>query len=479
VKGIAPALLITVCILAEGCTSPGRSAQVGECSGILVDPPEHLARLVGKTAPDFQKIKAWKNSKPLTLAKLRGRYVLLDFWGYWCGPCVRDVPALMAIAKAFPEDKLMVVGIHNDTVGSVKEMDEKLSRVREKIWMGRDIRYPVAIDGGGDTKIEGTDVSARGATTAAYGITSFPTAVLIGPDGKVLGRFHAPKLDDMIAGLEDVLGVRAKRPAWRKRFDKVYRLEEGEVLRRVSGRHIPEREDFFFRQFTRWGSFNVPTRMIPRPPESAWLVWNEQEKQAEGGMDFGTKRFVYLLRYLGFDEREFVGATQLLERGISGDWIKRPSAKREDLLAALQRILNDELKMRVRFVPDEVERDIFVATGRFNLRPLGSEYGKFDIQLYVEAPDPPDNIRGGGGGGNLDRFLNYVGRYARVRIVNRADAAQVGQITWRQHSSTKSGRLRADPALFQRLLDNIAKQTSLEFAKERQWEKVWRVEKTQ
>jgi len=449
---------------------------VGECAGILIDPPEHLSRLVGKAAPDFRKIKAWKNSKPLTLAKLRGRYVLLDFWGYWCGPCVRDVPALMAIAKAFPEDKLMVVGIHDDSVGSVKEMDEKLSRAREKIWLGRDIPYPVAIDGGGDTTIEGTDVSARGATTAAYGITSFPTAVLIGPDGKVLGRFHAPSLDDKIAGLEGLLGVRAKRPAWRKRFDKVYGLEEGELLRRVSGRHILEREDFFFLQFTRWGHFNVPTSMMPRPPESATLIWNEEKKQVDGGMQPGHRRLVDLLRYLGFEEREFVGATQLLERRIPGDWIKRPSAKREDLLAALQRILNEELKSPARFVPDEVERDVLVATGSFGLRPLGSEYGKFDIQLYVESPDPPGDIRGGGGGGNLDCFLDYVGRFARVRIVNRADAAQLGKITWRQHSSARSGRLRADPALFQRLLENVAKQTSLQFAKERQRERVWLVE---
>ena len=475
-KWMVSVLLITACLLAEGCTSAGRSAEVEECAGVLVDPPEHLARLVGKAAPDFQKIKAWKNSKPLTLAKLRGRYVLLDFWGYWCGPCVRDVPALMAIAQAFPEDKLMVVGIHDDSVGSVKEMDEKLSRAREKIWLGRDIPYPVAIDGGGATKIEGTDVSARGATTAAYGITFFPTAVLIGPDGKVLGRFHAPKLDDKIAGLEDVLGVRAKRPAWRERFDTVYGLKDGEVLRRVSGRHIPEREDFFFRQFTRWGWFNVPTGMMPRPPESAWLTWNEQEKQAEDGIHSGTKRLLDLLRYLGFEEREFVGATQLLGQHIPGDWIKRQSAKREDLLTALQKILNEELKFRVRFVPDQVERDVFVATGRFSLRPLGSEYGKFDIQLYVEAPDPPDDIRGGGGGGNLDCFLDYVGRFARVRIVNRADAAQLGKITWRQHSSTKNKRLRADPALFQRLLDNVAKQTSLQFGKERQRESVWLVE---
>jgi len=475
-KWMMTALLIAACLLAEACTSLDRSSEGGERPGIIIDPPQHLSRLVGRAAPEFQKIKAWKNSRPLRLAKLRGRYVLLDFWGYWCGPCVRDIPALMAIAEAFPEDKLIVVGIHDDSVGSVEEMDEKLSRARERIWMGRDIPYPVAIDGGGDTTIEGTDVSARGATTAAYGITSFPTAVLIGPDGKVLGRFHAPGLDQKIAGLERLLGTRAKRPEWRKRFDKVYRLEHGEPLRHVPRRYIRERQDFFFRQFTRWGWFHAPMRNMPRAPESATLIWNDQKKQAQGGMHSGHKRLTDLLRDLGFEEREFVDSSRLLERRIPGDWIKRESAEREDLLEAFQKILNDDLKLPVRFVPDEVERDTFIARGSLKLRPLGPEYSEYDVQLYVESPDPPDNVGGGGGGGDLNRFLSYVGRLGRVRIVNRADAAQLGKITWRQHSSARSPRLRADPALFRRLLENVAKQTSLQFGEERQRERVWLVE---
>lgn len=435
---------------------------------------EYLEKLAGKAAPELQKIKGWKNGGPMTLAELRGKYVLLDFWGYWCGPCLRDIPHLMAIYDAFSDRGLMVIGIHDDSLESIDELDERLATAREKIWMGRDLNFPIALDGGGRTRIAGTNETAPGATTAAYGITSFPTTVLIGRDGEVIEEFHAPSQDDKIAKLEKLLGVEAKKPEWRVQFDKVYRLDEGEVLRYIAEPYIPERGDFFFYQFSRWGWFSVPMRNMPRIPESTVLTWDEKKNQVKGGMDYGHKRLINVFWDFGFYEREFEADPVLLEQRIPGDWIKREGAAREELLEAFEKILNERLSLRIRFVPDEVERDVFICKGTFDFHPLGGEYGNNQIHLFVDKPDPADNIQGGGGSGDLDNFLNYVGRLGKQRIIN-ADKTVVKDLAWRQHSSTRSGRLKKDLALFEMLLKNVSRQTSLRFEKERQKERIWLV----
>jgi thiol-disulfide isomerase/thioredoxin len=473
IKYLLPVIAVLICVGLLYWRFVYRSGETEPVRGTDFT-AEYLENLAGKAAPELQKIKGWKNGGPMTLAELRGKYVLLDFWGYWCGPCLRDIPHLMAIYDAFSDRGLMVIGIHDDSLESIDELDEKLATAREKIWMGRDLNFPIALDGGGRTRIAGSGKTVPGVTTAAYRITSFPTTVLIGRDGKVIGEFHAPSLDDMIAELEELLGVEAKKPEWRVQFDKVYRLDEGEVLRYIAEPYIPERDDFFFYQFSRWGRFWLPMKYMPRIPESAELIWDEKKNQVKGGMRAGRKDLRALLWELGFYEREYEGDPILLEQRIPGDWVKREGATREELLGAFEKILNEKLNLRIRFVPDEVERDVFICSGTFDFHPLGGEYGNNQIHLFVEKPDPADNIQGGGGSGNLDSFLDYVGGLGKQRIIN-ADKTVVEDLIWRQHSSTTSGRLKKEPALFEMLLKNVGKQTSLRFKKERRKEKIWLV----
>jgi thiol-disulfide isomerase/thioredoxin len=154
-------------------------------------PPSTVTELVGKPAPEFVKIKGWKNGGPLTVAGLRRKFVLLDFWGYWCGPCVGSMPYLMKLYDEEKDKGLVIIAVHDDSLGSVAELDEKLEVLRHEDWVGwkgRNLPFLIALDGGGETRVKYSSFTARGATTAAYGITSFPTTVAIGRDGKVIGE---------------------------------------------------------------------------------------------------------------------------------------------------------------------------------------------------------------------------------------------------------------------------------------------------
>ncbi len=150
-------------------------------------PPAEAATHFGQPAPELRQIKAWKNGGPTTLAALRGRVVLLDFWGYWCGPCVASLPALVKLHDEFHDRGLTVMAVHDDSAATMADVDAKCADARRQYWGGRDLPFLVALDGGGRTRIRHSAQSVDGATTAEYGITRYPTTLLIDRAGTLVG----------------------------------------------------------------------------------------------------------------------------------------------------------------------------------------------------------------------------------------------------------------------------------------------------
>ncbi len=95
-------------------------------------------------APDFKGITAWLNTpggRPLTMAGLRGKVVLIDFWTYSCVNCIRTLPYLKAWYARYHHAGLVIVGVHTPEFA----FEHVVSNVRSAV-SEHGIRYPVAID---------------------------------------------------------------------------------------------------------------------------------------------------------------------------------------------------------------------------------------------------------------------------------------------------------------------------------------------
>ncbi len=92
-------------------------------------------------APDFRAIESWINSEPLTLAELRGKVVLIDFWTYSCINCIRTLPHLRSWHEKYADDGLVIVGVHTPEFAFERELSNVEDAVRDF-----EIEYPVALD---------------------------------------------------------------------------------------------------------------------------------------------------------------------------------------------------------------------------------------------------------------------------------------------------------------------------------------------
>ncbi len=138
--------------------------------------------------PDFPKGLDWLNSKkPLTKQDLKGKIVILDFWTYCCINCMHILPELKILEKQYPNE-LVVIGVHSAKFDTEKDTDNILNAMRR-----HEIEHLVVNDA--DHKIWDN-----------LGVSSWPTLMLIDPEGKVLGGHSGEfKAADLVPVLDKAI----------------------------------------------------------------------------------------------------------------------------------------------------------------------------------------------------------------------------------------------------------------------------------
>lgn len=137
---------------------------------------------IGQTAPDFSQNDV--NDKPVKLSDFRGRYVLLDFWASWCGPCRGENPHLVKVYDAYKDKNFTILGV------SLDQPDKKQE------WLA-------AIEKDGLKWTNVSDLNSwQNQAAQLYGIRAIPQNFLIDPTGKIIARdLRGNKLSEVIASL--------------------------------------------------------------------------------------------------------------------------------------------------------------------------------------------------------------------------------------------------------------------------------------
>jgi thiol-disulfide isomerase/thioredoxin len=133
-----------------------------------------------KPAPALVTREWFNTPAELSLDKLHGKIVLVDFWGKWCEPCVEKLPRLEALHQKYKGRGLQVIGIH-----SINDSESVGEFLKDK-----KITFAVAVD--------------KGETAQRYAVQTWPTYFLIDKAGKVVWGFSSDLPPE--SKIEELLG---------------------------------------------------------------------------------------------------------------------------------------------------------------------------------------------------------------------------------------------------------------------------------
>ena len=141
-------------------------------------------------APSLDGATGWLNvASPISMAQLRGKVVILDFWTYGCINCLHILRDLKTLETRFP-DELVVIGVHSPKFTNEKDHDHL-----KRILVRYEIEHPVANDA--DHQI-----------WRRYGVQAWPTRVIIDPAGNLVGTAMGEgNLEGFISAVRTVVRV--------------------------------------------------------------------------------------------------------------------------------------------------------------------------------------------------------------------------------------------------------------------------------
>ena len=156
----------TLTKLYNGLSDPIKKTDLGETLQSRIITASRTA--IGAVAPDFTQNDP--SGKPVKLSDFRGKYVLIDFWASWCGPCRMENPSVVKAYAQFKDKNFEIIGVSLDVLN------------RRKAWLN-------AIENDKLTWTQVSDLQGwKNQVAHLYGVESIPQNFLIDPKGVIIAK---------------------------------------------------------------------------------------------------------------------------------------------------------------------------------------------------------------------------------------------------------------------------------------------------
>ena len=155
--------------------------------------------LLGKAAPAIEGVDV--EGRKVSLADMKGKVVLIDFWATWCPPCVEAIPRLKRLAATYGDRDFAILGVNVDAMHEdVKETARALPVVR-RFLAHHEVTWTTLLDAQGP-----------GSFTKLYGVKDIPATFLVGRDGTIVAlELRGDALEKQVAlAVRGDIGARPK-----------------------------------------------------------------------------------------------------------------------------------------------------------------------------------------------------------------------------------------------------------------------------
>ena len=108
------------------------------------------------------------NGEEVSLSQQKGKYVLVNFWATWCGPCKVEMPSLEILHQRFKSKNFSLLAISNDMFGA---------QIVKPFIKANNLTFPVLLD----QQLQASN---------KFGVVSLPTTFMIDPEGNIIGELR-------------------------------------------------------------------------------------------------------------------------------------------------------------------------------------------------------------------------------------------------------------------------------------------------
>ena len=173
--------------LYDGLSEKGKASHYAQLFKATSDKQEALEQTKGAFAPAFSLTD--KEGDKVSLSDYKGKYLILDFWGSWCGPCRMSHPHLIELYNKYKDKNFDILGLANEK-GTGGE--KWLQAIKEDGLPWKQVNL--------DLNETGKDVLAN------YNIMAYPTKILMDPNGSILA-FYVGGSSAMDDKLKEIFGM--------------------------------------------------------------------------------------------------------------------------------------------------------------------------------------------------------------------------------------------------------------------------------